>query len=208
MVIKPQTHHILLKVGCDEAGIAEAAKIIREGGIAVFPTDTVYGIGCDPYNAEAAKRVYRIKSRDMSKPFPVLVQSTDVARQIAEFDDMSERLAEKFWPGQLTILLKLKDQNLKEPLGLADRIALRVPDSDCMLRLLERCRCVIGTSANVSGQPAFADPEKGIGSVDGYDVFVDGGRIESAGESTIVEVADGRINIVREGHLSAEVLRA
>lgn len=193
-----------MKVNCDKEGIEKASKVIENGGIVVFPTDTVYGIGCNPYNKESAKKVYEIKSRDFSKPFPVLVYSKEIASQIAEFDEISEKLVEEFWPGQLTILLKLKDEKLKESLNLSDKIALRVPNHKCTLALLEECHCLIGTSANVSGQPSFFDPQECIKSVENYDVFVDGGTITSKGESTIVTIEDGKIKIIREGSLSKE----
>ncbi|MFB5631827.1 MAG: L-threonylcarbamoyladenylate synthase [Nitrosopumilus sp.] len=193
-----------MKVNCDAEGIGQASKVIEDGGIVVFPTDTVYGIGCNPYNKESAKKVYEIKSRDFSKPFPVLVYSKEIASQIAEFDEISERLVEKFWPGQLTILLKLKDMKLKESLNLSDKIALRVPNHKCTLALLEKCHYLIGTSANVSGQPSFFDPAECIKSVENYDVFVDGGTITSKGESTIIQIEDGEIKIIREGSLSKE----
>ena len=198
-----------MKVNCDDEGIEQASKIIEDGGIVVFPTDTVYGIGCNPYNKEYAKKVYEIKSRDFTKPFPVLVYSKEIASQIAEFDEISEKLVEKFWPGQLTILLKLKDEKLKESLNLSDKIALRVPNHKCTLALLEKCHYLIGTSANVSGQPSFFDPAECIKSVENYDVFVDGGTITSKGESTIIQIEDGEIKIIREGSLSKEeILKA
>ena len=198
-----------MKVNCDDEGIEQASKIIEDGGIVVFPTDTVYGIGCNPYNKESAKKVYEIKSRDFSKPFPVLVYSKEIASQIAEFDEISEKLVEEFWPGQLTILLKLKDTKLKESLNLSDKIALRVPNHKCTLALLEKCHYLIGTSANVSGQPSFFDPAECIKSVENYDVFVDGGTITSKGESSIIQIEDGEIKIIREGSLSKEeILKA
>ena len=198
-----------MKVNCDDEGIEQASKIIEDGGIVVFPTDTVYGIGCNPYNKESAKKVYEIKSRDFTKPFPVLVYSKEIASKIAEFDEISEKLVEKFWPGQLTILLKLKDEKLKESLNLSDKIALRVPNHKCTLALLEKCHYLIGTSANVSGQPSFFDPAECIKSVENYDVFVDGGTITSKGESSIIQIEDGEIKIIREGSLSKEeILKA
>ncbi|QDI89258.1 threonylcarbamoyl-AMP synthase [Candidatus Nitrosopumilus sp. SW] len=204
MVIKQKKEDKVLKVNCDSEGIQKASQIIENGGIVVFPTDTVYGIGCNPYNKESAKKVYEIKSRDFSKPFPVLVYSKEIANQIAEFDEISKKLAEKFWPGQLTIILKLKDAKLKESLNLTDKIALRVPNHKCTLQLLEKCKYLVGTSANVSGQPSFFDPQECIKNVENYDVFVDGGTITSKGESTIIEIENEKIKIIREGSLSKE----
>ncbi|MHA7734074.1 L-threonylcarbamoyladenylate synthase [Nitrosopumilus sp. S6] len=197
-----------MKVNCDSEGIQKASQIIEDGGIVVFPTDTVYGIGCNPYNKESAKKVYEIKSRDFAKPFPVLVYSKEIANQIVEFDEISKKLVEKFWPGQLTIILKLKDMKLKESLNLTDKIALRVPNHKCTLQLLEKCKYLVGTSANVSGQPSFFDPQECIKNVENYDVFVDGGTITSKGESTIVKIENEDIKIIREGSLSREEILA
>ena len=152
----------MLKVNCDEEGITNAAAIINKGGIAVFPTDTVYGIGCNAYNKKAVEEIYRIKSRDRSKPFPILTDSLKSAEKIAVFDEYSKNIARHFWPGPLTILLKLTDQSLQKSLNLKDKIALRVPNHDCTLKLLKKCNFLVGTSANTSGQKSFVNPDECI----------------------------------------------
>ena len=81
-----------MKVKCDKEGIAKASKVVKEGGVIVFPTDTVYGIGCDPYQKTSVDKIYQIKGRQESKPFPVLVYSLDVASEIAEFNDKSKKI--------------------------------------------------------------------------------------------------------------------
>lgn len=194
----------MLKVSCNEKGIEKAFQIIDQGGIAVFPTDTVYGIGCNPYNKDSIKKIYEIKSRDISKPLPVLAYSKEVAEQIVFFDEFSKKIVEKFWPGSLTIILKLKDQNLKESLNLIDKIAIRVPNHDCTLELLKKCNFLVGTSANISGQPPFTDPDECSNNLQKYDILVDGGIIESKTESTIIEIENDEIKIIREGSLSRE----
>ena len=98
MIIKQKQRRFLLKVKCNDEGITKAASIITHGGIAVFPTDTVYGIGCNPFDSNAVEKVYAIKSRSKSKPFPILVHSLEIAEKIAEFDTYSRKLAKKFWP--------------------------------------------------------------------------------------------------------------
>ena len=196
-----------MKVNCDSEGIKNASSIIQQGGIAVFPTDTVYGIGCNPFNKKAVEKIYAIKSRDRSKPFPILTHSLETAEKIAEFDVYSRKLAKKFWPGPLTILVKLKDQDLQKSLDLEDKIGLRVPKHNCTLELLKKCQFLVGTSANKSGQSSFVDPKIGIDSIDGFDVFVDGGKIDSDSESTIIEIINGKIKIVRRGVLDEEELK-
>ena len=197
-----------MKVNCDEGGIEKASQIINQGGIAVFPTDTVYGIGCNPYNKNSVRKIYEIKSRNILNPFPVLVYSKDIAKRIAFFDKIAEKIVERFWPGPLTIILKLTDENLKKSLNLTDKIAVRVPNHKCTLELLKKCNFLVGTSANISGHSSFTNPDECFKNIQKYDVFVDGGIISSKAESTIIEIENEEIKIIREGSLShEEVLR-
>ena len=204
MVIKQKRTEMLLKVTCDKEGIEKASQIINRGGIAVFPTDTVYGIGCDPYNKDSVRKIYEIKSRNVSKPFPVLVYSKDIAERIAFFDEFTKKIAEKFWPGPLTIILKLTDEKLKESLNVTDKIAVRVPNHKCTLELLKKCNFLVGTSANISGHSSFTNPDECFNNLKEYDIFVDGGIITSKSESTIIEIENEKIKIIREGSLSHE----
>ena len=193
-----------MKVSCDKEGIEKASQIIDQGGIAVFPTDTVYGIGCNPYNKDSVRKIYEIKSRDTSKPFPVLVYSKEIAEKIAFFDEFTKKIVEKFWPGTLTIILKLTDENLKRSLNVTDKIAIRVPDHKCTLELLKKCNFRVGTSANISGHSSFTNPDECFNNIQKYDIFVDGGIIASKAESTIIEIENKKIKIIREGSLSYE----
>jgi L-threonylcarbamoyladenylate synthase len=193
-----------LKVTCNKEGIEKASQIINQGGIVVFPTDTVYGIGCDPYNKDSVRKIYEIKSRKISKPFPVLVYSKDIAERIAFFDEFTKKIVERFWPGPLTVILKLTDENLKESLNVTDKIAIRVPNHKCTLELLKKCNFLVGTSANISGHSSFTNPDECFNNFRKYDVFVDGGIITSKSESTIIEIENEEIKIIREGALSHE----
>ena len=202
MVIKQKRTKQVLKVNCDNQGIKKAVHIIKQGGIAIFPTDTIYGIGCDPYNKESVRKIYEIKSRDVSKQLPVLVYSKEIAERIAVFDEVSKKIAERFWPGPLTIILKLTDDNLKKSLSLTNKIAIRVPNHKCTLALLKQCNLLVGTSANISGESSFTNPDECFEKLHDYDIFVDGGTIYSDAESTIIEIENEEIKIIREGALS------
>ena len=195
---------ITMKVNCDDTGIKKSVEIIENGGIIVFPTDTVYGIGCNPYNENAVKKIYEIKSREKIKSLPVLAYSIDIVKQIVIIDEFTEKIIKKYWPGPLTLILKLKDQKLKKSLNLEDKIAVRIPNSECTLKLLNKCSLLVGTSANVSGESSFTNPQEGVKNVKNYDVFVDGGTITSKGESTIIEIENEEIRIIREGALKKE----
>lgn len=191
-----------MKVKCNKEGIEKASKIIKSGGIVVFPTDTVYGIGCDPYNKEAIQKIYKIKSRESSKSLPILAFSKEVATKIAEFDKNAEKIAEKIWPGPLTLILKLTDEKLKASLNIDNKIAIRVPKHQCTLELLEKCDFLVGTSANISGMGPFRNPEECYQNIQDFDLFLDGGTITSGGESTIIEFEEGKLKIHREGVLT------
>lgn len=147
-----------MRVKCNKEGIEKAARVIKSGGIVVFPTDTVYGVGCNPYNREGVRRIYKIKSREISKSLPILAFSKDVATKIVEFDKDSEKIAQKIWPGPLTLILKLTDEKLKASLNVDDKIAIRVPKHQCILELLRECNFIVGTSANISGAGSFRNP--------------------------------------------------
>jgi L-threonylcarbamoyladenylate synthase len=191
---------------CSKSGISETYNIIKKGGVAVFPTDTVYGIGCDPYNHEAVNRIYQIKGREKIKHLPVLAYSKKDIENIAFFDEKSEKIADKFWPGPITLILKIKDKRIEKTLGLEDKIAVRVPNHSCVLDLLKKCRLLIGTSANFSGHPSFDDSKEISDKFSGYDILLDGGKIINSCESTIVHVVSNELKIVREGKIKSESL--
>lgn len=195
-----------MRVSCSDPGVREAALAVRRGGIVVFPTDTVYGIGCDPHRAESVGRIYRIKSRDPSKPLPVLAHDMDHAALIAMFDDVSCRLADRFWPGQLTIILKATDMSLAPSVRAGGKVAVRVPDHPCTCRLLAECGLLTGTSANLSGGPPLTDPARQPERIPAHDILLDGGASHAGIESTVVD-ATGRLpKVVREGAIRPEAV--
>lgn len=191
---------------CNERGIKAAYDSIKKGGVVVFPTDTVYGIGCDPYNKNAINKIYKIKGREKTKQLPVLAYSKKEIKEIAYLDENSEKISDKFWPGPLTLILRVKDKKIEESLGLEGKIAVRIPNHPCMLALLKECKLLVGTSANFSGQSSFNDSRGIIGKFTGYDVLLDGGRIVNPGESTIIQFEGNELKIVREGKIKSESL--
>lgn len=188
-----------MRVGCDKGGIAEAARAVREGEVIIFPTDTVYGMGCDPFNAKAVAAVYSTKRRTPSKPLPVLGYSKEDLMKVVEISPDLQRVASRFWPGPLTILARVKSDALRRSLGLGEKMAVRVPRSPCALSILKECRLLTGTSANLSGFASHTDPESCFKEFSTVPVFVDGGVIRGRGESTIIDVRGGDLDIIREG---------
>lgn len=196
-----------LRLECDLEGIEKATKVIKSGGIVVFPTDTVYGIGCDPFNVKAVERIYKIKNREPQKLFPVLGYSQNELKKIVVFTTDMKKIIKKFWPGPITVIGKLKDEKIRQSMNLKDKIAVRVPNNECVLSLLKECKFLIGTSANISGSKSFTDPNDCEKELDGYDILIDGGVILSEGESTIIEFDEDGYKIVREGSISKEEIR-
>lgn len=194
----------LVIVPCDQNGINLALQKMRNGGVIVFPTDTVYGMGCDPFNKDAINRIYELKGRDKTKYLPVLGYSKKIVSEIALFDQLSEKIADRFWPGPLTLVLQVKDRKIAESLGLGEKIAVRVPNHPCTLSLLKECKIMVGTSANHSGTPSFYDSKEIVKQFSGYDLLLDGGIISGKGESTIVEVTGTEFKVLREGKIKSE----
>jgi len=196
-----------LRISCNNVGIQKAVQIINKGGIVIFPTDTVYGIGCDPYNQNGVLSLYKIKKREKTKPFPVIGYSKKELEKIAEFNDKAEKIAELFWPGPITLILKVKDENIRKSLGLGKKIAVRVPNNQCVLSLLKECKLLVATSANISGTTSLTDPNDCKRDLHGYDLLLDGGILSDDGESTIVEIDRNKLRIVRSGSISEEELK-
>jgi L-threonylcarbamoyladenylate synthase len=191
----------MLRVDCSDSNIAIASSQVRKGATVVYPTDTVYGLGCDPYNDSAVESILKIKGRGESKPMPLLCSSLTYANKIGKFDEISIKLAEKFWPGALTIIVELADRRISRRVTAGtDTVGVRVPDHRCALKLIDACGGVlVGTSANRSGS-ASARTANEIATIKGFDILIDGGKT-SGSESTVLRVNDSKITIVREGHV-------
>ena len=196
-----------MKISCNDVDIQIATKAINDGAIVVFPTDTVYGLGCNPYNHDAVLSLYEIKKRKKTKSFPVLGYSKKELEKIAEFNSLEEKIAEKFWPGPITLILKIKDKEIQKSLDLEGKIAVRVPNNQCILALLKECKLLVGTSANISGTGPFNDPKECGKNLSGYDLLIDGGIISGQGESTIVEIENNDVKILRKGNVSEEMIK-
>lgn len=179
--------------------------MVKNGGIIVFPTDTIYGIGCDPYNDKAVTRIFAIKGRDEKKALPVLAYSIEDVEKIVLLGDSGRALAKKFWPGALTIVAPVADRNISPALTAGSNgLAVRVPANRCTLSLLSHCRYIVGTSANRSGERSLRSAQEVLESaLDGYDALLDGGPAEKGIESTVVDIT-GKPKILREGAIKSD----
>jgi L-threonylcarbamoyladenylate synthase len=201
----------------DEAGIAAAADVIQASGVAVFPTDTVYGVGSLAWDEQAVAKLYEAKGRDFSKAIPVLVNSVGAVDQVANLGllplpmrRIAALLMNKFWPGGLTIVLP-RDGGLPDRLTAGGAtIALRMPNHPVTLALLAQTGGALAvTSANRSGNPSPATAEQARADLDGLvDIILDGGAAPGGVESTII-ILDGDVpRITREGAITREQIKA
>ena len=180
-------------VACDEQGISQIIEAYEDGRIIVFPTDTVYGLGCNPLNKDSISRIYDIKRRSGKKRFPILGFSKKDLEKIVEFNSKAEKISEKFWPGQVTLLLPIRKE-MTEQIENDGKLAVRVPNNKCVLSILKQCKLIIGTSANISGEESILDPKECKMRLPEVDILVDGGKIKSYGESTIIDFVDDEIS--------------
>ena len=179
--------------------IREAGKLVLAGGVIVYPTDTVYGLGCDPTNELATERLFAIKGR-RGKPVPVLCDNIDSASHLVRLTGVALRLAKDYWPGALTIVLPLRAELPELIHQGSGTLGVRVPNSTSCLQLIAACGgCLVGTSANKSGKPACRTAHEALQSIgEEVDLILDGGRLRGK-ESTVVKVSPNRVELLRSG---------
>ncbi len=196
----------------DSNGIEKAAAILRSGGLVSFPTETVYGLGADARDGRAVAAIYAAKGRPSFNPLIVHLPDLATARTLAEFDDLSLKLARAFWPGPLTLVLPLKpDAGLSDLVtaGLPS-VALRVPAHPVAHRLLaEFAGPVAAPSANPSGQISPTTADHVLDGLSGrIDAVIDGGPCPVGLESTIALSDGDQVAILRDGGVTREQIEA
>jgi len=189
--------------------VAQGIYILKEGGIVAFPTDTVYGLGAAVNLPQAVARVYQIKERPKNMPLPLLLADKSQISEVAEaVPPVARLLADKFLPGALTMVL-LKSKSVPDTVtGGGRTVAIRIPAHPVPLALARGLGTpIIGTSANLSGQPSALTAEEVETQLDGkVDLIIDGGRCPGGKESTIVDLTGETPVILREGAISKKEL--
>ena len=191
--------------------LQEAAKWIRIGGLVALPTDTLYGLAADPFSANAVARLCAVKGRAEGRALPLIAADADqIAARLGPLSPAAARLASKFWPGPLTLLIPAPLALAPGVTGGTRHVGVRVPAHDIARAI---CRAADGpvtaTSANRSGQPATADPdevERVLG--DDIDLLIDTGPTRGGPPSTIVDVNGAAPRLVRAGAVSWEDIQA
>jgi len=185
--------------------LKKVAEIIQNGGIGVFPTETVYGIGANCFDEDAIRRIYEVKERPYTKPLSVLVSDMKMIENVAKDITATEyKLMDAFFPGPFTIILKKKDNVPNILTANSDTIGVRMPDNEIALKLVEYTKNPIATpSANITGKASGTNIETIMKDFKGkIDFVIDGGESKIGIGSTIVKVVDGVPNILREGRIT------
>ncbi len=192
-----------------EAGLQTAGEIIRQGGLVAFPTETVYGLGGDALNPESARRIYAAKGRPSDNPLIVhICRREDLDLIVREVPEAAGRLAEAFWPGPLTMILRKSSLVPKETTGGLETVAVRLPSDQIARRLIDYGGgYVAAPSANVSGRPSPTEARFVLEDMMGrIDMIIDGGEGSIGLESTIVDMTVTPPQILRPGYITGEML--
>ena len=193
-----------------KTNITVAAKIVRQGGLVVYPTETVYGLGCDPLNIEAVQRLLDVKG-ERNKPLPILASSIADAEKIAYISSNGKKMAEHFWPGALTMVFPKKPA-LPDVVTFGwDSVGLRVSGNAVALDLIRLSGgLLVGSSANLSGEaPPRSVQNLSVELKNVVDVVLDGGAAAHGVPSTVADLTSEKPKILREGPISlAQLLDA
>ena len=195
--------------GTDESLMSEAGKIIREGGLVAFPTETVYGLGGNALDPEASGKIYAAKGRPSDNPLIVHIADMSALEPIAaEIPEQARKLAQKFWPGPLTMVFRKTDLVPMATTGGLDTVAVRMPDNEIALELIRAGGGYIAApSANTSGRPSPTKASHVMDDLEGkIECVIDGGPVGIGVESTIVDLTEGAPVILRPGYINQQML--
>lgn len=187
----------------------KAAAVLRSGGVIVYPTETLYGIGAQAANGKSVERVFEIKGRPHGSPIPILGRDVEMLAQFAEFNDTAHLLADKFWPGPLTLVLKDTGRIPALVTAGSGKVAVRVSAHPFVLRLFDGLNePVTSTSANISGGENLLDFDDIYRVFDGkVELIIDSGNIPPSKGSTVVDVTTTPPGILRVGDLGMNKLK-
>ena len=189
--------------------VEEAARTVRSGGLIIYPTDTVYGLGCNPFDEQAVRRVFEVKGREARRPLPVLASSLEEVLRIAVLDEEALRLARSFWPGPLTLVVPRKPVLPDVVACGLPSVGVRVPGHEFALKVIRACGgLLVGTSANRSGRPAPRTAQEAISELgDRVDLVIDAGPAPLGIPSTVLDLTGPEPKVIRVGGLPLEQLR-
>lgn len=198
------------KEDIDDSIIKEISLALKDGKLVVFPTDTVYGIGTNAYDGEACERIYEVKGRPTYKPLVLLISDISMLEEMVDdIGSVEQKLIDSFWPGALTIKMEKKKGVLPDIISAGDEyLRARLISTGLLHDIIKEAEVpVVAPSANLSGSLTGTKIENITREFDGkVDYILDCGDIESDVTSTIVEVIDNKVNVIREGKITKEEL--
>ena len=188
---------------------AEAARIIHQGGVIAFRTDTFYGLGADPFNASAVRKIRELKGREEAKPILLLISDlSEVDRFLTHQSKVFKTVANRFWPGPITLIGKARLELPVELTAGTQTIGLRLPNDEDVRSLVRECGgALTATSANASGrEPSKTAVEVAAYFPSGIDLVLDGGTVTAIEPSTVVDLSEDKPRLVREGLIKRAAL--
>lgn len=194
-----------------DEGVSTAARILREGGIVAIPTETVYGLAANAYDADAIVKVFEAKGRPQDNPLIVHISEFDqIYPLVTEVPETAQRLAEAFWPGPLTMVLPKSDLLPDCVSAGLETVAIRMPSNQVARALIDKSGCPLAApSANLSGRPSPTTAQHVIDDLDGrIDGILMSGDCEVGVESTVILLADGKKRLLRPGGITLEMLES
>ena len=200
-----------MKNSNDYSKLDEASEVIKNGGLVLFPTETVYGIGANALNDEAVKKIFLAKRRAQDNPLILHISNFDMLNDIAEnISEQEYKLMDAFWPGPFTIILNKKKGIAKEATCNGDTVGVRMPSNRVAYELIKRAKVPIAApSANISGRPSGTKIEDIYNELhDKVDYIIDGGECDIGLESTVVRVVNNKVDILRPGKITKKDIEA
>lgn len=209
----------MLVIKQSEVNIGEIVKALKQGKVIVYPTETCYGLGCDATNQSAVKKLFAIKHREENKPVLVLVSDIEMSKKYVQWSPMLEEMARKYWPGPLTIVAKVKNQNTglsAGVLGKDNTVAFRISSHPFAGDLTKSLGCpLVSTSANITAQASPYDilsvremfnrtglARRGSGAEPAEpDLVIDSGELPFCKPSTIVRIVSDKMEVLRQGEV-------
>ena len=187
--------------------VASATEVLLAGGVVIFPTDTVYGIGALPWHSEALNRIYVLKERPLGMPLPLLLSDISQIGTLTSFESESLRLlATAFWPGPLTLVLPDASEVTNSFVAEDGTIAVRSPDHHFVQSLCKVVGPIAATSANLHGEPTALRISGMPKSFEAVDLMIDGGECSYGAASTILDLSKERIEVLREGPITKDAI--
>lgn len=197
--------------GDNRAVVKKAVEVLRRGGLIVYPTDTVYGLGVDATSEAALEKLWQFKGERGDKPVLVAVDGVEMAEKIVFLSDLGKKVVQKYWPGAVSVVALSKNVVAKKAQGQTETLGIRNPDNQMMLSVItELGRPITSTSANVSGSPTARSMEEFLATVpvekqELIELFIDAGELPLRSPSTIVDTTGDGLRVLRQGDTVVEV---